>query len=206
VPPGLRTLVALLVVGAAAELHFNGACCRADEIQVATSTSHEPITVAADSCEHWQEGVYDVWHLRGNCYVNQGLTYARGGEAVLWVDAREFPQQPIRVIAYFEAGGDPKVSVDYGNVQNDPAKNGVLGKQFVPTWFQRFETTAPLKWKLPRESGAPQERPAIYVRGLEQFNPDHRRQLLLAQYNEFAPAPAAGHAEVSMVSAQRRAQ
>ena len=77
---------------------------RADDIQVVDSTAHEPITVAADWCTHWQEGVYDVWHLRGNCYLNQGLTYARGPEAVLWVDARNFPQQPIKVIAYFEAG------------------------------------------------------------------------------------------------------
>ena len=84
---------ALVVVGAMA------APGRADDIQAATSTAHEPITVAADWCSHWQQGVYDVWHLRGNCYLHQGLTYARGPEAVLWVDARGVPGEPARVIA-----------------------------------------------------------------------------------------------------------
>lgn len=163
---------------------------RADDVQVATSTAHEPITVAADWCEHWQEGAYDVWHLRGNCYVNQGLTYARGPEAVLWVDARNFPQQPIKVIAYLEAGEGQRVAVDFGNAAGgDAAKNGVLGKQLGSTWFQRLETSSALKWKLPPEVVAPAERPAIYARGLEQFNPERRRQLLLAQYNEFVPTP-----------------
>ncbi len=133
-----------------------------------------------------------MWHLRGNCYLNQGLTYARGAEAVLWVDARSYPGGPIKVIAYFE--GDPRgpVRVDYGNVGRDAATNGVLGRQEAATWFQRMETGAPLSWKLPPAAAAAAERPPIYARGLEQFTPDRRQQLLLAQYNEFAPAPAGG--------------
>ncbi|HEX5444107.1 MAG TPA: hypothetical protein VFW87_09780, partial [Pirellulales bacterium] len=44
------------------------------------------ITVAADGGTHWVEGVYDVYVLSGNCYVNQGLTYARAQQAVLWIE------------------------------------------------------------------------------------------------------------------------
>ena len=42
--------------------------------------------MAADGGSHWVEGAYDVYLLRGNCYINQGLTYARSREAVLWIE------------------------------------------------------------------------------------------------------------------------
>ena len=41
--------------------------------------------VAADSGSHWTEGVYDVYALSGNCYINQGLTYRHHREAVVWI-------------------------------------------------------------------------------------------------------------------------
>jgi hypothetical protein len=162
----------------------------ADDIQVAASTTHQPITIAADSCTRWREGVYDVWHLTGNVYLNQGLTYARGPEAVLWIDSRPLEDQPTKVIAYFEAGDGERVAVDFRRNGDQAGNEGVLGQQRGSTWFQRMETTSPLKWKVPEASSAAQQRPAIYNRGLEQFNPERRRQLLLAQYTEFAPSPA----------------
>jgi hypothetical protein len=160
---------------------------RADDIQVASPTSQEPITIAADSATRWREGVYDVWHLRGNCYLNQGLTYARGPEAVLWIEMKEGTDQPTKVIAYFEAPAGGEVAVDFRRTDSDPTKSGVLGQQRGATWFQRMETTSPLRWKVPPAAPLAQPRPAIYDRGLEQFNPERQRQLLLAQYNEFAP-------------------
>ena len=66
------------------------------------SRCREPMTmrrssVAADEAQHWQQGVYDVWHLRGNCRVRQGETDIRGPEAVLWIDATiGDPEQPRR--------------------------------------------------------------------------------------------------------------
>ncbi len=189
-----HTLLVLILATGFALCALAANATRADDIQLAASTAHEPITVAADWCAQWKEGAYDVWHLRGNCYVNQGLTYARGPEAVLWVDARNYPQQPIRVVAYIEGGAGEQVAVDFGNVAGDAAKHGVLGQQRGSTWFQRMETASPLKWKLPPAASAPAVTPAIYTRGVEQFNPDRRRQLLLAQYNEFAPTPADGQA------------
>ena len=35
-----------------------------------------------DVQRHATEGAYDVYLLRGNCLINQGLTYARSSEAV----------------------------------------------------------------------------------------------------------------------------
>jgi hypothetical protein len=166
---------------------------RAQEIRAATAASQEPITVAADWCTRWQEGVYDVWHLRGNCYLNQGLTYTRAPEAVLWIDARGAPQRPTKVIAYFEGVDGSGVAVDVRR-QGPTGAEPLAGRTEGSTSFQRLETTAPLRWKLPDASASPGARPAIYDRGLEQFNPARRRQLLLAQYNEVTPSPQGGQA------------
>ena len=163
----------------------------AAEPQTTPANSHEPITIAADSCTRWKEGVYDVWHLRGNCYLNHGLTYARGPEAVLWIDARLAPNGPTKVIAYFEGSEGGHVAVDFRRPGVKANEDGLLGQQRGATWFQRIDSTAPLVWKVPTPLGETAERPPIYDRGLQQFNPDHRRQLLLAQYTEFGP-PANG--------------
>jgi hypothetical protein len=159
----------------------------ADDIQVAASTSHEPITVAADSSTRWKEGVYDVWHLRGNCYLNQGLTYARGAEAILWIDSSKGPDGPTKVIAYFESPEGGHVSVDFRRNDVKASEDALLGQQRSPNWFQRLETSASLRWNVPPAIGTTEQRPAIYERGLAQFNPDRRRQLMLAQYTEFVP-------------------
>jgi hypothetical protein len=192
----LRALnvLASLVIACVFATYLSNSDARADDIQVASATSHEPITIAADSAVRWREGVYDVWHLRGNCYLNQGLTYARGPEAVLWIDSKEGTDQPTKVIAYFEAPEGGEVAVDFRRTDADPTKAGVLGQQRGSTWFQRMETSSQLRWKVPPAGPLAQQRPPIYERGLEQFNPDRRRQLLLAQYNEFTPQPGGAQA------------
>ena len=159
---------------------------RASDIGLPPSDPVQPVTLAADWCSRWQQGVYEVYHLRGNCYFNQGLTYARGPEAVLWVDRTT---SPTKVIAYMEGGPDGKVAIDY---QREEASRGgkALGREEGPTWFKRFHTSLPLRLKLPEAVQAETPRPAIYQRGLDQFDPQRRRQLLLAQFTEFAPTAA----------------
>ena len=161
----------------------------AAELTQPASTIAEPITVAADWCCRWQQGNYEVWHLKGNCYVNQGLTYARAPEAVLWIENRT-GQEPNRVVAYMEASKGDQVVVD------DPSENAVLegkrnARQSQPLWFKRLETSGELRMKLPQPVIKTQTPPHIYQRGLAQFDPVRQQQLLLAQYNEFVP-PAIG--------------
>lgn len=163
----------------------------ATEIQPPPTDVSEPITIAADYCEHWQQGVYEVWRLRGNVYLNQGLTYARGPEAVLWVDPPDAPGDATKVIAYFESTEHAPLSVDYSRNADAAMDGGILGRQQGSTWFKRLATSQPLRTKLPEPAPAPNEKPAIYNRGLEQFDPLRRKQLLLAQYTEFAPTPGA---------------
>lgn len=162
--------------------------CSADDIAASADPS-QPVSVAADWCSHWQQGTYDVWHLRGNCYINQGLTYARGPEAILWIDNTRSPQQPTKVIAYMEAPQGERVEVDYRQQPDAGGKAQALGHQNASTWFERMHTEAGLRMKVPPPAPESEVRPAIYDRGLAQFDPQRRRQLLLAQYTEFAPTP-----------------
>ena len=160
---------------------------QASDIGAAPADPIEPITVAADQCTRWQQGVYEVYHLAGNCYLNQGLVYARGPEAVLWIDRTQPAGEPTKVIAYFEDRSGDGVMVDY---RDKSATAQALGREQAPTWFRRLYTSAPLRLKLPPPSAEPSVRPEIYQRGLAQFDPQRRRQLMLAQFTEFAPVPA----------------
>jgi len=170
--------------------HSDQGAAGAEDIAVARPDPSQPITIAADWCSRWRQGVYEVYHLRGNCYLNQGLIYARAPEAVLWVDTGQIAGQPTKIIAYLESDPVTRVAVDY---QPDQTGRGgkALGREQAPTWFQRFYTSAPLRLKLPQPEQTAAVRPAIYERGLSQFDPERRRKLLLAQYSEFAPAPNA---------------
>ena len=159
---------------------------RAVDIATTPVDATEPITVAADWCSRWQQGVYEVYHLRGNCYLNQGLTYARGPEAVLWIDRSQSPTQPTKVIVYLEDRQGRGVMVDY---RDQSATQQTLGREQASSWFRRMYSSAPLRLKLPSPSVAPAERPKIYQRGLARFNPQRRQQAMLAQFTEFAPVP-----------------
>ncbi len=153
------------------------------------SDSSQSITLAADYCTRWQQGVYEVFHLKGNCYLNQGLTYARGPEGVVWIDRTA---NPAKVHAYFEGSPVAEVTVDYRG-DNAADAGGRIGRESASTWFHRFQTVAPLRMRLPEPGEPPAEKPEVYERGLARFNPEHHRQMQLAQFSEVLPAPD-GHA------------
>ena len=162
-------------------------CLRAESFaaeQVVTINT-EPITIAADWCCHWQQGNFEVWHLRGNCYVNQGLTYARAPEAVLWIDSSQSPQETTKVIAYFESAAEDQVVVD-DPTESSPNENAST-RRSLPTWFKRLESSSAVKMKLPQPVPFTNTPPQIYQRGLVQFDPARQEQLLMAQYTEFVP-------------------
>jgi len=162
--------------------------CWSADIGAGNADPTQPITIAADWCSRWQQGEYEVYHLRGHCYINQGLTYARAPEAVLWIDRSGAPQEPTKILVYLESPNAERVVVDYQRSSAGGQNAKALGQEKSTTWFKRFYTSASLRLQLPPSAPAPTTRPEIYDRGLAQFDPQRNRQLTLAQFTEFVPA------------------
>ena len=182
-----RSALAVLI-GALLQL-FGSASASADDLAGMPVDPTQPVTIAADWSCRWQQGIYDVWHLRGNCYVQQGVTHARGPEAVIWIDRSQGPTHPTKLIVYMESVQGQPVEIDYRQTSSRGQSAHKMGRQQAPNWFQRMYTIASPRMRVPPAAPEPTTRPAIYDRGLAQFDPDHRRQVMLAQFTEFAPAP-----------------
>jgi hypothetical protein len=157
------------------------------EIFLPPANTATPITVRADDAARWQQGVYDVWHLRGRCEVAQGSNVARAGEAVLWV-ARPAENDPTRatlVIAYLEGDQGAPVVMMHGD--------GRTNRQELPQWFGEFRTTANIDWRVPQPK-TPATPPDIYRRGMDRFAQSARASadtaVRPAQFEEIVPAPA----------------
>ena len=143
-------------------------------------SAHNPVTIAADRVARWDQGAFEVLHLQGSCYLNQGLTYARGPEAIVWIERSEQLGGPSRLICYFESPRDQGVSVDFlaasGDANLAPTSTGRnrprIGQERANRWFARLETNVPLRLHLPDAAGEPEVAPAIYERGLAQFDPN----------------------------------
>ncbi len=166
-----------------------GIPCCADDLGGTPADPTQPVTIAADWSCRWQQGAYEVWHLRGNCYMHQGLTYARGPEAVLWIDRSGGPGAPTKVITYMEAPEGEKIEVDYRQPAQNSQQAKKLGRQTASTWFHRTLTLPAPRLKVPPPAAEPTVRPAVYDRGLAQFDPERRRQVMLAQFTGMTPAP-----------------
>lgn len=148
----------------------------------------DPITIAADGGTHWIEGVYDVYVLSGNCYINQGLTYARSQQAVLWIE-RGNPQAdvPHKVIAYLEGA----VEINY---QPDGQPNGEIRAAGSATlkdgqWFGRFYSALPVDVRPMPLTPPPAARPEIYERAAAHLGPGPPPDARQAQFAEPIPAP-----------------
>lgn len=129
----------------------------------------DPITVAADSGNRFMQGSYEVLILHGRCYINQGLTYARSDDAVLWMErtgSRNNPQ--FKVIAYLENN----VTIDY---QQGPAAgpgDGKLqGRVTDKSWFGRFTSNVPLTIHIDNVADEPAVKPPVYQHGMQARDP-----------------------------------
>ena len=114
--------------------------------------------VAADGGSHWVEGVYDVYLLNGNCYINQGLTYARSQQAVIWIErGGKYGDPPHKVIAYLEGNVEINLRPDAGK-----ATGGTTLKD--RNWFGRFYSALPIDVRPIVFTPPPQAKPDIYAR------------------------------------------
>lgn len=128
----------------------------AAEIQFPTSDPSRPITVSAQDARHWQEGNQEVWILKGDCTIKQGMTVAHAKDAVLWIDyARPFRLVPHKVTVYLEKD----VHVTWLDTQGGPTR--IEG----PTWLGQLFTTSRLELPEDGTKSPPPVAPAIYHRG-----------------------------------------
>ncbi|HEX3726039.1 MAG TPA: hypothetical protein VHV08_07335 [Pirellulales bacterium] len=157
------------------------------EIQLPANNISDRIVVAADSGSSWVEGVYDVYVLHGNCYINQGLTYARSQDAVIWVE-RGGPggEPPHKVIAYLE--GDVQINYQQADSQGKAAGAATLTDK---TWFGRFYSVLPVDVRPKKQEPPPAVKPPAYAHALAARDPGAAGQAEQAQFAEPVDTPPA---------------
>lgn len=156
------------------------------QIELPAANLAEQIVVAADSASRWTEGAYEVYLLRGNCYVNQGLTYARSREAVVWIERGGVGgEPPHKAIVYLEGG----VEINYQQAGADgkPAGAATLTDK---TWFGRFFSVRPIDVRPTRLEAAPPSQPEVYTHAAARMS-GSTDQVKQAQFAEPVPAPPA---------------
>ena len=135
------------------------------QVDLPESNPEDQVTLSADAANHWSDGVYEIWVLRGNCLINQGLTYARCSEAVIWVrpgGPQGYP--PHRLIAYLE--GDVTIDYQQGVTTGKVRPAGSLAARVKDkTWFGRFTTSKQLAVHIGKTAGKPSPLPAIFELG-----------------------------------------
>ncbi len=153
---------------------FLGARIALAEVELPVGDATQGITIRGDQARTWQQGSYEVWHVRGMAEIKQGDVVARGPEGVFWIDRSEtFSGQPSKVIAYLEGTKNAPARVDFGSRQNPHALSGQKQNSVLDrTWLGRFQTTAGIQVAAPvTGSGQPEVSPAIFERGLDARKP-----------------------------------
>ncbi len=154
---------------------------QSSDVELAPASPFEPIQFGADEALRWEQGSYEVWVLRGRCFIQQGTRATESREAVLWVKrASQLDAEDNLVIAYLE--GDVRI---------------VDGSQEKPTeirdarWYGEFNSVLPLGIRAPAPGGQPSVLPQVFV------NAKAYRESLLApavrraQFTAQTPPPAA---------------
>lgn len=162
------------------------------QVELPPPDSDEPIVVSAEAANHWRQGSYEVWVLRGNCRIRQGSGSARSNEAALWIDyAPAAGAQRSKIIAYLE-----------GDVQIEPDPQGSPARLTDQRWFGRFYTSGGIQVHAAQVAGEPAVKPAVYQRGLQRRSPPSADAVRRAQFtNSAAVGPNAAE---SMPAGTRR--
>jgi hypothetical protein len=160
------------------------------------------IVIRGKEARTWEQGSYEVWHVRGGAEIRQGQVVARAAEGIFWIDrADAFSGRPSKVIAYFEGSGSEKVSVQLGPAGNrDTLGNAKETSLTDRTWLGRFHTLAGIQVAAPLSpQGTPQVAPAIFERGVDARSPQSSRSgVALAQFSQ----PQAAGEEVAPPTGQ----
>ncbi|MBL7044202.1 MAG: LPS-assembly protein LptD [Pirellulaceae bacterium] len=179
-------------------LAFLYARAAASDIALPLPAETAEISVRADQANHWRDGSYEVWVLRGNCQIVQDNVNARSSDAVLWVDRAEpLSGRTSKIIAYVE--GD--VAVDYGHdgrsrPGSGPAAHSIRDRQ----WLGRFYTLAEIDIQAPVTGFEPRVKPAVFRRGMEARQEEVRSPVRQAQFLAPATGPPPSARRISIRS------
>src|SRR5262249_50070495 len=92
-------------------------------VEIPVGYPTQSITLRAGAAEHWEQGGYEGWVLRGSVQIKEGKAVARSNEGLLWINrAQAYSDQPSKVIAYLEGN----VIVEYAH---DPMAAALGGKE-----------------------------------------------------------------------------
>ena len=171
----------------------------ASEIALPERSRQDAVLFGGDEAWRWTQGAYDVWVLRGRCYVQQGAAAAEAQEAVLWVrreaDAveRGYDARPGDLVQAAESMPARTTVTAYleGDVRIADARSGGTYEVRDRTWFGEFASDVDPQTRTP----APQPQPATLPQAF--VNAQARRNALLdplvrpAQFTT-GSAPVAG--------------
>ncbi|MGC3971287.1 MAG: hypothetical protein QM775_29280 [Pirellulales bacterium] len=155
--------------------------------------ANEAVLFGGDEAWCWKRGIYDIWVLRGRCYVQQGAAAAEAQQAVLWVSRNadqyrsaalanlpESPQSGVTVIAYLE-----------GDVRIADARSGGSYQLRDRSWFGEFMSEVEPQTRTPPPQGEPTTLPQVFVNA--QARRDARLAPAVRQVQFTTPAgPVAG--------------
>jgi hypothetical protein len=131
------------------------------EVELPGNNEEAPVLISAEAANHWKQGTYEVWLLRGNCRIQQGTSLAQSQEAVLWIDrAAAGDKRQSKVIAYLE-----------GNVVLDFRRKAAPARVTDRAWLGRFFTSRAVEVRVAWIGERPDVLPEIYQRAVEQRNP-----------------------------------
>jgi len=154
------------------------ACAQSSDFEFPEADKSQPILFGADEALRWEKGAYDVWVLRGRCYVQQGARATESKQAVLWVKRSvQLGGEENLVIAYLE-----------GDVRIIDARSGGASELRDKFWYGEFQSTAPMQTRTPQPGGMPEVMPQAFTNAMAYrdslLNPSIRRA-------QFTTSPAA---------------
>jgi hypothetical protein len=179
------------------------ASCALAAVDVPITDQAGEIVIRGKEARTWEQGSYEVWHIRGGAEIRQGKVVARAPEAIFWIDRAEtFSGRPSKVIAYFEGSGSEKVNVEFGPEGNPNALGKVKGTSLTDrTWLGRFHTVGGIQIAAPLSGqGSPQVSSAIFERGMDARSPNAVSSGVIPA--QFAVPRAAGE-EIAAPTAQQ---
>lgn len=158
----------------AAALAMLGSRRSAAQVRLPEPSPAQPIRITAQAANRWQQGIYEVWLLRGHCRIRQGTGSAACNEAVLWIDHAEATGSPrSKIIAYLE--GNVSVRLD------DRARAARLTDR---AWLGRFYTSAEIQVQVGRVAGRPDALPDVYQRAMAQRDPSLAGGVRTVQFSQ----------------------